>query len=305
MKQSGIIEAPPRVLIFGAGLSGLSAWKNLKQAHQVLGFIDNDANKQGKTYCELPVFAPEQLNELCFEVIFIASEYIENIKAQLLEDARIPAEKVKTLPSYMTKPMQFGEQKGSIEAGEQVLCWLCQMFNDVEVQYFLDAGTLLGIVRDGALIPWDDDLDIGIPLRELDRVYSLLENHLCELEQCTGIAWRVDQVLSEHQFGVIKPGDVRSLKLSPKLGGQECELAFPMVDLFVKYPNGNTADYALASRGISMPIEHFQTTDLIQFSGIAMKTPANPELYLERYYGDWKTPQKEWDVGMISSASSF
>lgn len=305
MKQCSVLEAPSKILIFGAGLSGLSAWNNLKNTHEILGFIDNNPDKQNQTFCQLPVFAPEKLLNLNFDHIFIASEYIESIKAQLIGEVKTPPEKVITLPSYMTKPMQFGQQAGSAEAGVQVLCWLCQTLNEADVHYFLDAGTLLGIVRDNALIPWDDDLDIGIPLNELQRVRLLLEKRLGELDSLTGACWSVSQVISEHPFGAIKSGDIRSLKLSAQQNAQTSDVTLPMVDLFVKYPNGQIADYALASRGISMPIEHFTETEMIQFAGISMKTPAKPELYLERYYGDWKTPKKEWDVGMINSASSF
>ena len=30
------------------------------------------------------------------------------------------------------------------------------------INYFLEGGTLLGIVRDGDLLPWDHDVDISI-----------------------------------------------------------------------------------------------------------------------------------------------
>ena len=36
------------------------------------------------------------------------------------------------------------------------------VFEKYQLRYWLDGGSLLGAFRHGGLIPWDDDLDVGI-----------------------------------------------------------------------------------------------------------------------------------------------
>tara|TARA_A100001035_G_C27771288_1_gene496496 strand:+ start:90 stop:809 length:720 start_codon:yes stop_codon:yes gene_type:complete len=45
---------------------------------------------------------------------------------------------------------------------EEVLFQILEFLNSNKFDYFLSGGTLLGIIRDGKLIEWDDDIDINV-----------------------------------------------------------------------------------------------------------------------------------------------
>jgi hypothetical protein len=60
---------------------------------------------------------------------------------------------------------------------EQLRVWdeLCQAHG---ITYWAIGGTLLGQLRHGSIIPWDDDADVGVPREDAARVFQELRPHL-------------------------------------------------------------------------------------------------------------------------------
>ena len=52
------------------------------------------------------------------------------------------------------------------------------IFDNAGIRYWLDFGTLLGAVRDGDIIPWDTDADIGYYHDDRDKLIVALVNNL-------------------------------------------------------------------------------------------------------------------------------
>ena len=55
------------------------------------------------------------------------------------------------------------------------------MLKKYNVKYWLDAGSAIGVLRNGGIIPWDDDVDIALYNKDINRItteddeYKLVE----------------------------------------------------------------------------------------------------------------------------------
>ncbi len=56
----------------------------------------------------------------------------------------------------------------------EILRFFDRLCRENQLKYYIVAGTLLGAVRHGGFIPWDDDIDVAMPRADFERFQTLM-----------------------------------------------------------------------------------------------------------------------------------
>lgn len=89
-----------KVLIFGAGAGGVAFYEAYHFRYNIIGFLDNNLQRQGNQIYKKPVFSPVEVHHLMFDLIIIASDYYKEIYEQLTKELVVNENKIKFFHSY-------------------------------------------------------------------------------------------------------------------------------------------------------------------------------------------------------------
>ena len=153
--------------------------------------------------------------------------------------------------------------------GEACLKGFKDVMQSANIPFFLMAGTVLGYIRDGRLLPGDKDVDIGIMEKDYDK--TKIENLLRDSGsfQIKRVDDHADRIRAIYRNGV-------------------------WVDVFPYFTEGKRTWHAgTVARWWHEPF------DLAPYDvdGTSFMIPADTDAYLEENYGsDWRTPDGLFDV---------
>lgn len=193
--------------------------------------------------------------------------------------------------------MLFPELKDrNLKRARKLLFDVVDTFDHYNIMYHLEGGTLLGLVRDGELLPWDHDVDISIPAEEMSKMYGCFRDLYRK-------GYKVTKRNSEIDYGPIKKGSCRILKVKPfwisilKLIHPYYRKSYVMMDIFIKTNDQKFTYWQAMRKVMKVNKRYYDSYEEIEYHGKRFKVPNDYKSYLTEKYGDWSVPVQNWVAG--------
>src|SRR3954451_3168740 len=153
------------------------------------------------------------------------------------------------------------------------------------IVHWLDYGTLLGAVRGGELIPWDEDVDFGILARDVDAVRALRP----EIEAAGH--WLADRGY---------PRDGRT-QLSETNNIPVDLFAWIERDGLLMHQSSSEWDWPGMQDRVAFPVSLLEPAEQVLLHGRPYPAPRNPRdfLRLHRYGEDYLAPRRTTELSLL------
>lgn len=180
----------------------------------------------------------------------------------------------------------------------EILFRTIDILQELQHDYFLCNGTLLGVIRDSELIPWDVDIDIGLS-KTIDKdelATEFLDRGFAISDYGIGsdyLVLKFGDTKIDFNFFYPRGGEFITLwRIPSRVLAQRIFLA---VLNRMRIPTGKFILF-WTLEGYAFPIEDTLPSREISFLDRKVRVPLNPEAVLEYTYGQsWRIPNRNYD----------
>ena len=172
----------------------------------------------------------------------------------------------------------------SVKLLYQLLYNVSNILENNNIPYFIEGGTLLGSIRHKGIIPWDDDLDIGIFKEDIKKFLRLSP----QFAQCG--------------YSIVKLWFGYKIFITRRKHIPDFNYSYPFLDVFIFKKHGRKYINLLSEVRKTWPKAYFYKTNLfplkrVKFGDFYVFAPAKSEPILNRVYGkDWnKIAYRQYD----------
>jgi phosphorylcholine metabolism protein LicD len=168
------------------------------------------------------------------------------------------------------------------------------------IDYYLEGGTLLGLVRDGELLPWDHDIDLSISVNDVEKFVA-------NKKLLAKKGYRLTSRKIHEDIGGFKKGQYRVFKVKKRIPSI-LKAVLPIfhkymvvADIFVKADDETHTYWQAMEKIMRVDKIYYSKYETIKYLGQRIKVPYKYKDYLTEKYGDWSFPIKEWNCARDES----
>lgn len=199
---------------------------------------------------------------------------------------------------------------------DKQLVWISKQLSGAGIRYWLDSGTLLGMCRDGELIPSDEDIDIGVLEDHAGSLTTLADSFKVE-----GYTLKSFYIFNKLYKIKLTPPDkqrsrtidiavyrrhkemawcpARKWRSNPYRRGTLAYYSFQLMRRLARIPKRRHSDRWPMRKVIELktwyvPVRYFQSLVMLKKDGVSLPIPEDWSGYLELRYGEWKKPAESW-----------
>lgn len=273
-----------KVIAFGIGTSAKDYLKNYRDEFDILALSDWDTKTYGTERYGFNIIDPYTFDQYEYDKILILSYYTKEIIQQLRERIGVKPNQIIIPPKYKIKgddALPFKDSKTKMMA-EEMLIYFSQLMEENGINLFLEFGTLLGIIRNGEIIDWDDDIDFSINDCHSSKAANvLIENHK-DFPCSDKVKWTATARKDDS-------GNIWYISLN--FINKDLNNFIPFEISFGVRKVFKDKSVCMRGRYISCNKDFFSKHDILEFKNTNIKIPYNSIGYLDFTYGDWKTPR--------------